>query len=111
MLEDHGELGAALDAYRRTRAQRPSDKAAALGEMRVLQLADSAAQAVDGLVPLLQFYPDEPDDALGRCVQCGDALGDTRVLLVRHRGEHRIADAFCGVEHLLEWAKAGGRWR
>ena len=23
-------------------------------------------------------------------------------------GEHRIADAFCGAEHLLEWAKAGG---
>jgi hypothetical protein len=33
------------------------------------------------------------------------------VLLIRHRGEHRIADAFCGADHLLEWAKAGGRWR
>jgi hypothetical protein len=55
--------------------------------------------------------PDEPDDGLGRCVQCGDALADTRVLLVRHRGEHRIADAFCGTDHLLQWAKAGGRWR
>jgi hypothetical protein len=31
--------------------------------------------------------------------------------LIRHRGEHRIADAFCGTDHLLEWAKAGGRWR
>ncbi len=52
------------------------------------------------------------DDAagLGRCVRCGGRLGDERVLLVRHRGEHRIADAFCGVEHLVEWAKAGGRW-
>ena len=55
--------------------------------------------------------PDEPDDGLGRCVHCGGALGDRRVLLVRHRGEHRIADAFCGTDHLLEWAKAGGRWR
>jgi hypothetical protein len=33
------------------------------------------------------------------------------VLLVRHRGAHRIGDAFCGTPHLLEWAKAGGRWR
>jgi len=48
---------------------------------------------------------------LGVCAQCGDDVGDRRVLLVRHRGEHRIADAFCGVEHLLEWAKRGGRWR
>jgi hypothetical protein len=32
------------------------------------------------------------------------------VLLVRHRGEHRIGDAFCTVEHLAQWAKAGGRW-
>jgi hypothetical protein len=56
----------------------------------------------------------EPGDAgegLGRCAHCGEVLGDTRVLLVRHRGEHRIADAFCGVDHLLQWAKAGGRWR
>ena len=52
-----------------------------------------------------------PTTRLGRCAQCGDALGDTRVLLVRHRGEHRIADAFCGTDHLLQWAKAGGRWR
>jgi hypothetical protein len=33
------------------------------------------------------------------------------VLLVRHRGEHRIADAFCGIDHVLAWAKAGGRWQ
>jgi hypothetical protein len=30
---------------------------------------------------------------------------------VRARGEHRIADGFCSVEHLLDWAKAGGRYR
>lgn len=48
---------------------------------------------------------------LGVCAHCGDDLPDTRVLLVRHRGEHRIADALCGVDHLLEWAKRGGRWR
>src|SRR3954452_5497191 len=55
--------------------------------------------------------PGDPGDGIGRCAHCGGPLGDRRVLLVRHRGEHRIADAFCGVEHLLAWAKAGGRWR
>jgi hypothetical protein len=48
---------------------------------------------------------------LGRCAHCGEELDDGRVLLIRHRGEHRIADAFCGTDHLFEWAKAGGRWR
>jgi hypothetical protein len=53
------------------------------------------------------------DDGLGLgvCAHCGDDVGDTRVLLVRHRGDHRIGDAFCRVDHLLEWAKRGGRWR
>ena len=55
--------------------------------------------------------PGEPDDGLGRCAHCGGRLTDARVLLIRHRGEHRIADAFCGVDHLLRWAKAGGRWQ
>ena len=31
--------------------------------------------------------------------------------LVRHRGEHRIADGFCSVDHMADWAKSGGRWR
>lgn len=48
---------------------------------------------------------------LGRCAHCAGGLDDTYVLLVRHRGEHRIADAFCNADHLLDWAKAGGRWR
>ena len=48
---------------------------------------------------------------IGRCAECGGPLGDRRLLLVRHRGQHRIADALCGPEHLLEWAKSGGRWR
>jgi hypothetical protein len=47
------------------------------------------------------------DDA---CVHCGAELGDTRVLLVRHRGEHRIADGFCNADHMAAWAKTGGRW-
>ena len=45
------------------------------------------------------------------CSQCDGPLPDTRLLLLRHRGEHRIPDAFCTVDHLEEWAKAGGRWR
>lgn len=53
---------------------------------------------------------EDPDEGLGRCALCGEALGAQRVVLVRHRGEHRIADAFCGVDHLRDWAKAGGRW-
>jgi hypothetical protein len=47
----------------------------------------------------------------GDCVHCGEPLGDVVVTLVRHRGEHRIQDAFCSVAHMAEWAKAGGRWR
>jgi hypothetical protein len=45
------------------------------------------------------------------CAQCGKELGEVHVLLVRHRGEHRIPDGFCSVDHLLGWAKAGGRWQ
>jgi hypothetical protein len=56
---------------------------------------------------------DEPSgltDALDSCSHCGEPLGDVRVLLVSHRGEHRIPDAFCSVAHLVDWAKSGGRW-
>ena len=38
-------------------------------------------------------------------------LDEATCVLVRHRGEHRIPDGFCSVDHLLEWAKAGGRWQ
>jgi hypothetical protein len=57
---------------------------------------------------------DEPpaaEDVPRTCAHCGRELGDVHVLLVRHRGEHRIPDDFCSVDHLLEWAKAGGRWQ
>jgi hypothetical protein len=53
----------------------------------------------------------EPDDALGRCALCGDPLGVGRILVVRHRGQHRIGDAFCRLEHLEDWAKGGGRYK
>jgi hypothetical protein len=55
--------------------------------------------------------PPALDEHLDACSHCGAPLEEARVLLIRHRGEHRIPDAFCGTQHLLEWAKAGGRWR
>jgi hypothetical protein len=64
------------------------------------------------------WWEPAPDDlgeaaaaGLSACAHCAEPLGDAPVVLVRTRGEHRIADGFCSVEHLLEWAKAGGRWR
>jgi hypothetical protein len=51
------------------------------------------------------------DSSTLRCSLCDRELGDVHVLLVRHRGEHRVADGFCSVEHMGEWAKAGGRWQ
>lgn len=45
------------------------------------------------------------------CAQCGGPVDDTRILLVHHRGDYRIADAFCCVDHLRAWAQGGGRWR
>ena len=48
--------------------------------------------------------------ALEHCAHCGAELPDTYVLLVRHRGEYRVPDAFCSVDHLGGWARAGGRW-
>ncbi|MFL5892724.1 MAG: hypothetical protein ACJ75I_08290 [Solirubrobacterales bacterium] len=53
-----------------------------------------------------------PNEGASRtCAHCGRELSDVHVLLVRHRGEYRIPDDFCSVDHLLEWAKAGGRWQ
>jgi hypothetical protein len=57
---------------------------------------------------------DEPagtDEEVTACSHCGEALGEVHVLLVSHRGEYRVPDGFCSVDHLLEWAKAGGRYR
>ena len=54
----------------------------------------------------------EVHDGLHHCAWCEAALPpEDHVALVRYRGEHRIPDGFCGVAHLLEWAKAGGRYR
>jgi ribosomal protein L24E len=45
------------------------------------------------------------------CSFCGKELDEVHVLLVRHRGEHRVADDFCSTDHMAEWAKSGGRWQ
>jgi hypothetical protein len=50
------------------------------------------------------------DESLERCAACGSPLPETRLVLVRHRGEHRVPDAFCSVDHLVDWAKSGGRF-
>jgi len=55
--------------------------------------------------------PPSLDEGQLRCSHCDKPVTDTHVLLVRHRGEHRVADAFCSVEHMTDWAKAGGRWQ
>jgi hypothetical protein len=48
---------------------------------------------------------------LETCSHCGEPLRDVKLTLTRHRGEHRIPDAFCSVDHAAAWARAGGRWR
>ena len=55
--------------------------------------------------------PSRLTDSLTQCAHCDAPLPDTYVLLVRHRGEHRIPDAFCSTSHMAEWAKRGGRWQ
>jgi hypothetical protein len=54
--------------------------------------------------------PNDIADSVTICAECGGDLGEVRVLLVRHRGDHRIPDGFCSAEHMAEWAKRGGRW-
>jgi hypothetical protein len=51
-----------------------------------------------------------PVERPSSCAQCGVELTEGAIVLVRHRGDHRIPDGFCSIDHLLVWAKAGGRW-
>jgi hypothetical protein len=54
--------------------------------------------------------PSTVEEGVEACSHCGERLGEVHVLLVRHRGEHRVPDGFCSVEHMRAWASAGGRW-
>ena len=56
--------------------------------------------------------PDAPpvEESLDTCALCETPLTDVRVTMVRHRGEHRIPDAFCSADHMAKWANAGGRY-
>lgn len=54
--------------------------------------------------------PAAPGPGMSACAVCDAPLADTAVTLVRIRGAHRVPDGFCGVAHLLAWAKAGGRY-
>ncbi len=94
------------DGYRA--AEEAGERRAAFCRLEhVVPWAFQGAHWDPGTVP----EPPHLAESLDACAHCGGPLPDTRVLLVRHRGEHRIPDAFCSVDHLAEWAKAGGRWR
>lgn len=60
--------------------------------------------------PIAESAGAHADELVHDCAWCGAPLGPGHVLLVRARGVHRVPDGFCGVDHLLEWAKAGGRY-
>jgi ribosomal protein L24E len=76
----------------------------------VIPWAIQGAHWEAGVSPQPPLEPSGLDDAR-ECAQCGAELEPGHLLLVRHRGEHRIPDAFCSIDHLVAWAKAGGRWR
>jgi hypothetical protein len=93
------------DGYRL--AEAPGDRGAVF--CRLEHVVPWAIQGAhwEGGVPL---EPGGVADSIDACARCGGPLGDVRLLLVRHRGEHRIPDGFCSVDHLREWAQAGGRY-
>ncbi|HWI21325.1 MAG TPA: hypothetical protein VNT22_01785 [Baekduia sp.] len=108
MAEQCSWCATTVEADDGLRAADPSnDRSAVFCRLEhVVPWAIQGAQWQAGLPPA----PDSTGETIGSCARCGVALGDDRVVIVRHRGRHRIADGFCGVEHLLEWAKAGGRY-
>lgn len=53
---------------------------------------------------------DRVEDPPDVCAHCGEPLDEALVVLVRRRGEARVPDAFCSVDHMGAWARAGGRW-
>ena len=77
------------------------------GERRAVVLPPRARRAVGHPGRALgararSSRPASPTTASGAARTAAARSATRRVLLVRHRGEHRIADAFCGVDHLLD---------
>ena len=101
--------GVAVEADDGFRAYEPAGERAAT----FCRLEHVVPWAIQGAhwAPGAVAEPPEVVEGPRRCSHCDAELGDVHVLLVRHRGSHRIADDFCSVEHLNEWAKAGGRWQ
>jgi hypothetical protein len=92
------------DGYRL--AERPGDRSAVF-----CRLEHVVPWALQGAHWAAGGEPEPAGGELTTCAECGAALGDVRITLTRHRGEHRIPDAFCSVDHVAAWARAGGRWR
>jgi len=61
VLEDHGDLEAALSLVQMARRQRPALRVGAFAESRLRELLGQPQQAAEALVPLFSFYPDEPE--------------------------------------------------
>jgi hypothetical protein len=99
-----GAAVAAGDGYRLT--ERPGDRSAVF-----CRLEHVVPWALQGAHWEAEEADDAGDTVEASCSHCGERLGDVRVTLTRHRGEHRIADPFCSVDHAAAWARAGGRWR
>jgi len=88
-------------------AERPGERAAAF-----CRLEHVVPWAISGphWAPGRPVEPPGVDESVHRCARCERQLGGVSLLLVRHRGEHRVPDGFCSVQHLREWAQAGGRY-
>lgn len=76
---------------------------------------DAATDSVEGPRPgqAPSHAAEDPaaeGSAPSRCSHCDAELGAEQIVLVHHRGEHRITDAFCDTDHLRRWANAGGRF-
>jgi len=100
--------GAEVDPYDGFRArQEPGARTAVLCRLEhVVPWAMQGARWEAAEAEETPVAPETPDI----CARCGQPLTDARVTLTRHRGEHRIPDSFCSVDHMARWANAGGRY-
>lgn len=73
---------------------------------RFCRLEHLVAWSIRG--PRWEAAPAAVDALPERCSLCEAAA--PALLLVRTRGPHRIVDGFCTLDHLLAWARAGGRY-